>query len=189
MGAIDNNFLIGKFLVSMPDMEDDRFKETVVYMCTHGKDGAVGLIINKKLTDISFFDLAVPLDIKPRPDLESLGLYQGGPLYKIRGFVLHSSEYFKPGTFRIDKDIAVSSSVDILTDIAKGQGPKQNLIALGYAGWEPKQLEYELMDNRWLVVPSDKDLIFNTPDEFKWEKAIEESNIDLSRMIMRTGHA
>ena len=189
MELYDNKFLTGKFLIAMPDMDDERFEKSVIYVCSHGADGAMGFVINKKLNDISFFDLAVPLSVEPKAELGNMFLYQGGPLEKIRGFVLHSTEYSKPGTFKIDSNVAISSTLDILNDIAQGQGPKENLIALGYAGWEPKQLEYELMDNRWLVVPSDKDLIFNTPDEFKWEKAMDEANIDLSRMIMRTGDA
>lgn len=182
-------YLTGKFLVSMPGMEDDCFAQTVVYICSHGKDGAMGFVVNKKLKDFSFTDLAVKLPVHSAINLESMFLYQGGPIEKIRGFVIHSSDYDKPGTFKVDANVAVSSSLDVLTDIAYGAGPKNNLIALGYSGWEPLQLERELMANRWLVTPANSELLFNTPDELKWQRAIDESGIDLSRFISATGYA
>lgn len=189
MAAYNNNFLTGKFLVSMPDAEDDMFKQAVVYICSHGKEGAMGFVINKKLDWATFVDLSVPLPPHPAADLNSIFLYQGGPLEKVRGFVLHSPEYNKSGTFKIDNNVAISSSMDILTDIASGKGPEKNIIAMGYAGWNPQQLEYEIVDNRWLVVPSNPEIMFNTPDEFKWERAIDEAGIDFSRFINATGHA
>lgn len=189
MASLNNTSLTGNLLVSMPGMEDECFAETVIYVCSHGKEGAMGFAINKKLKDFSFNDLAVNLPVQTAPKLESMFLYQGGPIEKIRGFVLHSADYNKPGTFKIDDEIAVSSSLDILTDIAYGNGPKNNLIALGYSGWEPLQLEKELINNRWLAVPASVDLLFNTPDELKWTKALDQSGIDLRRFIAATGHA
>lgn len=189
MARLDNKFLTGNFLVSMPGIEDERFAETVVYICSHGKEGAMGFAVNKKLKDFSFTDLAVNLPVPSSANLESMFLYQGGPLEKIRGFVLHSVDYNKPGTFQVDANVSVSSSLDILTDIAYGNGPKNNLIALGYSGWDPMQLESEIINNRWLVTPADFDLLFNTPDELKWQRAVEQSGIDLRRFICSTGHA
>ncbi len=189
MGTMADKFLTGKFLVSMPEMDDERFAESVVYICSHGKEGSMGFVINKKLKDFSFSDLAIQIPVHTPANLESLFLYQGGPLERIRGFVLHSAEYNKPGTFQIDDKVAVSSSLDILTDIAYGNGPRNNLIALGYSGWEPMQLETELINNKWLVVPANADLLFNTPDELKWQRAMDESGVDLTRFIASTGHA
>lgn len=189
MGTITEKSLVGSFLAAMPGMDDERFAESVVYVCSHGKEGTMGFIINKKLKDFSFSDLAVNIPIHTPANLESMFLYQGGPLEKIRGFVLHSAEYNKPGTFRIDNNVAISSSLDILTDIAYGQGPKNNLIALGYSGWEPMQLETELIYNKWMIVPANADLLFNTPDELKWQRAMDESGIDLTRFVSATGHA
>lgn len=185
-----DKYLSGKFLISMPGSEDDCFAQSVIYICSHSQEGAMGFVINKKLKDFSFSDLAVKLpDVHNKSFLESMFLYQGGPLEKIRGFVLHTSDYQKPGTFRIDSNISISSSLDILTDIAYGSGPKENLIALGYSGWEPNQLERELLENRWLIAPANPELMFNTPDEWKWERAIEESGLDLNRFIPHTGWA
>lgn len=182
--------LTGKFLVAMPDMTDDGFAKSVIYLCSHGSEGTMGFIINQKLKDFSFSDLAVSL---PEEDqmirINSMWLYQGGPLEKIRGFVLHSSDYRKRGTFSVDPSVSVSSSLDILTDIASGHGPKEQLIAMGYSGWEPMQLEHELLENRWLVAPSNPDLLFRTPDELKWERAMDESHVDLMRFVPLTGSA
>lgn len=189
MAVTDSDFLTGKFLVSMPGVDDECFSQTVVYVCSHGQDGAMGFVVNKKLKDFSFTDLAVKIPVNSVSNLESMFLYQGGPIEKIRGFVLHSPEYFKPGTFKINSEVSVSSSLDVLTDIAYGAGPKNNLIALGYSGWEPQQLERELMENRWLVTPANTDLLFNTPDDVKWEKALAETGIDFTRFIARTGYA
>lgn len=190
MAQADHNFLSGNFLVSSPWVDDETFAHTVIYMCSHGPDGAMGFVINKKLKDFSFNDLAVKLPkIHDASLLENMFLYQGGPLEKIRGFVLHSSDYNKEGTFQIDKSVCVSSSLDILTDIAYGTGPKENLIALGYSGWEPMQLECELLENKWLVAPANPKLLFDTEDEFKWERALDESGIDLNRFIPHTGRA
>lgn len=190
MALIRDNDLTGKFLLSLSDDDDDCFSQAVVYLCSHGKDGALGFVINKKLKDFSFSDLAVKLpNLHNSSLLESMFLYQGGPMEKIRGFVLHSSEYNKSGTFRVDNNVSVSSSLDVLTDIAYGSGPKNNLIALGYSGWEPMQLETELLTNRWLVVSSSPELLFNTPDELKWERAMDESGIDMQRFIPITGRA
>ena len=185
----DCKFLTGKCLVATPDMDDENFANTLIYICSHGKDGAMGFVVNRKLKDFSFTDLAVKLPLNPNLNLDSMFLYQGGPLEKIRGFVLHSSEYYKPGTLRIDNNIAISSSLDVLTDIAYGIGPKNNLIALGYSGWDPFQLEHELKNNHWLVIDAHKDLLFNTPDELKWERAIEQTGIDFSRYINIIGNA
>lgn len=188
--AFDNNkFLTGKCLIAAPDMKDERFANALVYICSHDRQGAMGFVVNKKLQDFSFSDLAIKLPLNPNINLDGLFLYQGGPVEKIRGFVLHSSEYYKPGTLKIDSNVAVSSSVDVLTDIAYGVGPKNNLIALGYSAWEPSQLEHELKFNHWLVTSASKDLLFNTPDELKWERAMDETGIDFSRFINVTGFA
>ncbi|MBE6451530.1 MAG: YqgE/AlgH family protein [Alphaproteobacteria bacterium] len=189
MEHLNNKYLTGKCLVATPFIDDERFVDTLVYICSHGKDGAMGFIVNRKLKDFSFADLAVKMPLNPNLNLDSMFLYQGGPIEKIRGFVLHSSEYFKQGTLKIDNNIAVSSSLDVLTDIAYGIGPENNLIALGYSGWEPLQLEKELIHNQWLVVDAHKDLLFNTPDELKWERALDETKIDFNRYINITGYA
>ena len=181
--------LAGKFLVSMPKLDDESFHHSVIYLCSHGKEGAMGFMINKKLKDFSFSDLAVPLPVNQFSNIENIYLYQGGPIEKIRGFVLHSAEYNKPGTYQIDEHVAVSSNLDILKDIAYGAGPVENLVALGYSAWEPMQLESEILNNDWLIVDSSNEILFHTEDDLKWEKAVAYSGIDLNRLIFNTGHA
>lgn len=182
-------YLTGKCLVSMPHMEDERFADTLIYICSHSKEGAMGFVVNKKIKEFSFADLANQLPISTTHPVEPIDLHQGGPLEKIRGFVLHTTDYIKPDTVVIDDKMAVSSSIDIITDIAFGMGPKENLIALGYASWAPQQLENEIRSNSWLVTDPTPELVFRTKDEEKWQKAIESLGIDLNRLSSRAGHA
>lgn len=180
----EENYLTGKCLVSMPGMNDERFAGSLIYVCSHSRDGAMGFVVNKKIKEFSFADLANQLPINIVRPLTPIDLYQGGPLDKVRGFVLHSTDYLKGDSIVIGEGIAVSSSVDILTDIAFGNGPKDNLIALGYASWAPQQLEKEIINNDWLVAPSSPDLVFHTKDEEKWQKALDSIGIDLTRLSL-----
>lgn len=148
-----------------------------------------GFRCEQKIKEFSFADLANQLPINTIHPIEPIDLHQGGPLEKVRGFVLHSTDYIKPDTVVIDDKIAVSSSIDIITDIAFGTGPKENLIALGYASWAPQQLESEIVNNSWLVANPTPELVFRTKDEEKWQKAIESLGIDLSRLVAKAGHA
>ena len=189
MATFKDKSLAGKFLVSMPGLEDESFHQSVVYLCSHGQDGAMGFIINKKLKDFSFSDLSVPLDVNRFSNLANMYLYQGGPVERIRGFVLHSAEYNRPGTYQVNSNVAVSSNLDVLKDIAYGAGPAENLVALGYSAWEPMQLEREILNNDWLIVDASNEILFHTEDSLKWEKALARSGVDLSRLILQTGHA
>ena len=189
MALLKETYLSGKVLISSPKMEDDCFSDSVVYVCSHGPEGAMGFVINKKLKDFSFSDLAVPLDICPQNRLNDIFLYQGGPVEKIRGFVLHSAEYYKPGTYQVNRDVAVSSSLDVLKDIACGIGPIDNLVALGYCTWQPAQLEKEIVNNDWFVTDSSNELLFHTDDNDKWQLAMDQTKIDLSRFIFQIAHA
>lgn len=189
MTVSKENYLTGKCLVSMPNMQDERFADTLIYICSHSKDGAMGFVVNKKIKEFSFADLANQLPINTLRPIEAIDLHQGGPLEKVRGFVLHSTDYVKEDTIVIDDKIAVSSSIEIITDIAFGTGPKDNLIALGYASWAPQQLEKEIINNTWLVTNPTPELVFRTKDEEKWQKAIDSLGIDLNRLCARQGHA
>lgn len=189
MPTISDNFLTGKCLISMPNMQDERFAETLVYICSHTKDGAMGFVVNKRIKEFSFADLANQLPINTIRPIEQIDLHQGGPLEKVRGFVIHSTDYIKEDTIVIDDKIAISSSIDIITDIAFGTGPKDNLIALGYASWAPQQLEAEIINNTWLVGTPTPELVFRTKDEDKWQKALDSLGIDLNRLSSRLGHA
>lgn len=184
-----NNFLVGKCLIAMPNMHDERFANTLIYICSHSENGAMGFVVNKKIKEFSFADLANQLPIANINPIVPIDLHQGGPLEKVRGFVLHSTDYIKEDTIVIDEQIAVSSSIDILTDIAFGIGPKDNLIALGYASWAPNQLEQEIVCNSWIVTNPTPELVFHTKDEEKWHKAITDLGIDISRLSIRSGRA
>jgi putative transcriptional regulator len=185
----DENYLTGKCLIAMPNMEDERFAKSLVYICSHTKDGAMGFVVNKKIKEFSFADLANQLPINTIKPIEPIELHHGGPLEKVRGFVIHSTDYVKGDTIVISDNIAVSSSIDIITDIAFGLGPKENLIALGYASWAPQQLEREIMNNSWLVTQPDTELVFKTKDEEKWQKAIESIGIDINHLSNFSGRA
>ena len=183
------DFLTGKCLVAMPNMTDEHFAHSLIYICSHTTDGAMGFIVNKKIKEFSFADLATQLPINPIQPIAPMDLHQGGPLEKIRGFVLHTTDYVKKDTVVIDENMAISSSIDILTDIAFGIGPKDNLIALGYSSWTANQLETEIKNNNWLIVTPDTDLVFRTKDEDKWQKAIDELGIDINHLSYTAGHA
>ncbi len=189
MNLNGNNYLTGKCLISMPNMEDERFSHSLVYICSHNQDGAMGFVVNKKIKEFSFSDLASQLPIKNLKPQTPIDLYQGGPFEKVRGFVIHSTDYVKNDTLVISNDIAISSSIDIITDIAFGMGPKENLIALGYASWGPRQLEQEIVNNTWLVGEPTPELMFRTQDTLKWQKAIEALGIDIERLSNYAGRA
>lgn len=189
MFKINNGNLTGKCLISSPYMEDEHFGHSVVYICSHGKEGAMGFIINKRIEDVTFSDLANQLPLKSFAPTQDIALHQGGPLERIRGFVLHSTDYIKEDTVVIDKSIAVSSSIDIINDIAFGTGPKDNIIALGYSSWKPEQLEQEIIRNDWIISDSEPELVFRTKDEDKWSKALELAGIDAANLASYSGRA
>lgn len=185
----NDSYLTGKCLIAMPNMDDERFAGSLIYICSHTKEGAMGFVVNKKIKEFSFADLANQLPISTIKPIAPIELHQGGPLEKVRGFVIHSTDYVKEDTIVISDNIAVSSSIDIITDIAFGMGPKENLIALGYASWAPQQLEREIMNNTWLVTQPDSELVFRTKDEEKWQKAIDSLGIDINHLSVYSGHA
>ncbi|MBE6453214.1 MAG: YqgE/AlgH family protein [Alphaproteobacteria bacterium] len=185
----NSEYLVGKCLVSSPCMEDEPFSRSVIYVCSHTKDGAMGFIINKKIKEFSFADLAMQLPIDFNKPVTPIDLYQGGPLDKVRGFVLHSTDYKRADSIEPGGGVAISSSIDILTDIAFGAGPKDNIIALGYSNWAPSQLEQEIINNQWIVVPASPELVFKTKDEDKWQAALDSIGIDISRFSNICGRA
>ena len=182
-------YLTGKCLVAMPNMKDERFENSLIFICSHTKNGAMGFVVNKIMPEFSFADLASQLPIKTVQPIDGIELHLGGPMEKVRGFVLHSTDYVKDDTVVIDDNIAISSSIDVITDIAFGTGPKENLIALGYASWAPNQLEEEIINNTWLVVNPTPELVFRTKDEDKWQKAIDSLGFDVSNLSQTMGRA
>lgn len=185
----DKYSFAGKCLISTSNMADEQFEKAVIYVCSHSKDGAMGFVINKRIKEFSFADLAMQLPIDTSRPVAPIDLYRGGPLDKVRGFVLHSTDYLRGDSIAPGGGIAISSSVDILTDIAFGIGPRENLIALGYANWAPQQLEKEIINNYWLVAPASPELVFRTKDEDKWSAALTSLGISPVHLSDFSGHA
>lgn len=184
-----DRYTTGHFLIAMPGMADDRFQQSVIYMCAHGPDGAMGLVVNKPIDSITFPDLLTQLDIPVPPSGEGIEVLFGGPVETGRGFVLHSADYMQDATMVVGDDVALTATVDILRDIAEGDGPKQSLLALGYAGWSPGQLDDEIMANGWLSVEADSDLLFDTGLQTKWARALKKLGIDPLMLSDEAGHA
>lgn len=181
--------LTGKLLVAMPGMRDPRFAKSVIYMCAHSSDGAMGLVVNQALNALSFPDLLTQLGIETSSVTQSIRVHVGGPVESGRGFILHSSEYRHHGTLVVDDRFALSATVDILKAMARGDGPRQSLLALGYAGWGPGQLDGEMKANGWLHVASDEDLVFGRDLEAKWGRAMAKLGIDPRMLSGEAGHA
>jgi len=184
-----DTYLTGRFLLAMPGMQDERFQKTVIYMCAHGPEGAMGLVVNKPLESISFPDLLEQLDITMPPSGEGIEVLFGGPVETGRGFVLHSPDYIHDATMVVDEDVALTATIDILRAIAEGDGPAQSLLALGYAGWGPGQLDDEIKANGWLSLNSDPTLLFETDVDDKWTAAMRKLGIDPLMLSDEAGHA
>jgi putative transcriptional regulator len=190
-------FLEGQLLIAMPAMSDKRFARSVIYICAHSAEGAMGLIINQRAPHINFPDLLERLKIVEDEeegmlpeDLVSMAIHVGGPVEPERGFVLHSADYFVPSsTLPIDDDICLTATIDILKALAAGKGPDKAILALGYAGWAPGQLEAEIQANGWLHCPSDLSLIFDGDLEQKYERALMKIGVDPSHLVNAAGHA
>jgi putative transcriptional regulator len=181
--------LAGQLLVAMPQMQDPRFARTVIYMCAHTPEGAMGLVVNRLVHSITFPDLLEQLGVEPALGGNEIRVHFGGPVESGRGFVLHTAEYNREGTLPINSGIALTATVDILRDIARGTGPRQRLLALGYAGWGPGQLDAEIQANGWLQVPADEQLVFGGDLDNKWEHALAKLGIDFGRLSSESGHA
>lgn len=183
------SYLSGHFLVAMPSMPDPRFSRAVVYLCAHNADGAMGLVINRLFDPLTFKDLLGQLDIPVDEASRDIRVHFGGPVEAGRGFVLHSSDYDGDGTMKVDKDVSLTATVDILKALAEGQGPKRCFLALGYAGWAPGQLDAELQANGWLHAPGNADLLFDPEIEHKWDSVLAGLGIKPAMLSSEAGHA
>jgi putative transcriptional regulator len=184
-----DSYLVGQLLVAMPGMRDPRFSKSVVFMCAHSPEGAMGLVINRALESLTFGDLLEQLQITPAPAERAINIHFGGPVETSRGFVLHSPDYRQDGTLVVADDIALTATVDILRAIAAGQGPRHHLLALGYAGWGPGQLDGEIRANGWLHVAADEALVFDRNLDSKWERAMAKIGIDPRMLSDAAGNA
>ncbi len=178
----------GKLLLAMPGMGDPRFTKSAIFMCSHSDEGAMGISINQRVDGLTFAQLLSQLKIKTRKP-EDIPIHSGGPVETGRGFVLHTSDYFHSSTLKVTPEISLSATVDILTLLAEGKGPRQALLALGYAGWGPGQLESEIKKNSWLTVEGTEKLIFKTPLNEKWTQAMALAGIDSAKLSAEAGHA
>ena len=191
------SFLDGQMLIATPSMSDERFSRSVIYICAHSSEGAMGIVVNQPAANISFPDLLVKLDVIPATDLIKLPsraggvkVLKGGPVETERGFVLHSADFFiENSTLPIDRGICLTATLDILKAIARGKGPESAILALGYAGWAPGQLETEIHDNGWLHCPADSDLVFGTEVETKHARALRKIGIRPGMLSSEVGHA
>jgi len=181
--------LTGQMLVAMPGMQDERFQHAVIYLCAHSDDGAMGLVVNQPLESLTFPDLLEQLGIVPSLTCDQINVHFGGPVESGRGFVLHTPDYVQESTMVVDDEIALTATVDILRAIADGAGPRHHILALGYSGWGPGQLDDEIKANGWLTVDSDDDLVFGTDVETKWERAMTKIGVDPRMLSDEAGHA
>ena len=190
-------YLDGQMLIAMPAMNDERFARAVIYVCAHSSEGAMGIIVNQPAGNIKFPDLLVQLEVIPAAErielpvrAEDVKVLKGGPVETGRGFVLHSADFFiENSTLPIDEGICLTATLDILKAIAHGNGPQSAILALGYAGWAPGQLETEIQANGWLHCAADSELIFGTDTGGKYEKALRKIGIDLGMLSSESGHA
>lgn len=182
--------LTGQLLIAMPGMGDPRFAHSVIYLCAHSHEGAMGLMVNKPAEGLGLADVLDRLDIPIPDDSATLGVHIGGPVETGRGFVLHSDEYrSRLQSLMVAEGFAMTATQDILEDMAAGNGPSHALLMLGYAGWGPGQLEGEIARNGWLTSPASRDLVFTHPDSRKWHAALEEIGIDPLGLSAAAGRA
>lgn len=182
-------YLAGQLILAMPGMRDPRFEKSVIYMCAHNEDGAMGLVVNRALESLTFPDMLEQLGIDPVGAGDKINVHFGGPVESGRGFVLHSRDYLQEATMVVDHDVALTATVDILKAIAGDEGPRQSLLALGYAGWGPGQLDTEIKSNGWLHVAADSDLVFGPDLGAKWGQAMDKIGIDPRMLSEDAGHA
>ena len=190
-------YLDGQMLIAMPSMGDERFARSLIYVCAHSSEGAMGIVVNQPAAHITFPDLLVQLEVVGAPDLIQLPphagevkVLKGGPVETSRGFVLHSADFFiENSTLPIDDGICLTATLDILKAIARGDGPRSAVLALGYAGWAPGQLENEINQNGWLHCNADSELIFGQDMDGKYKQALSKIGIDLGMLSSEAGHA
>ncbi len=178
------------FLIAMPSLKDPFFAGSVTYLCEHNDEGAMGLVINVP-ADMPLYELLEQLDMVPEEELPELDepVLQGGPIAADRGFVLHTPVAGFSSSQMLADNLMITTSPDILTTLGTEQAPEEYLVTLGYAGWTPGQLEQELLENSWLTIPADTNLIFDTPLAKRWQQAIARLGIDPRHLSYQVGHA
>ena len=186
---LDEARLTGQLLIAMPTMDDPRFAQSVIYLCAHTEDGAMGLVLNRPLVSPTFEDLLRQLDVSPTPPARKITLCDGGPIDGARGFVLHTADWTGDGSLQVDDSVALTASLDVLKAIAAGEGPRAGLLALGYASWGAGQLDEEIFSNVWLSAPATIDLVFDDDYATKWRRAFASLRVDPALLSGVAGHA
>ena len=176
-------------MLAMPNMGDPRFERAVICMCEHNEEGAMGIVVNQPSFDIEFSELMEQLEIDLPTQHEDIPVFTGGPVEPNRGFVLHSADFTQESTLVVSEIVALTATVEILRAMAMGTGPNNSLLALGYAGWGPGQLESEIQQNAWLHTEIDTDLLFSTEADIKWPLAMAKLGVDVSMLSSTPGHA
>jgi putative transcriptional regulator len=184
-----SNYLTGKFLVAMAGMPDPRFVKALILICGHDENGAMGLVINRPLMSLTFNDLLDNLKIDAPQDFANIKLHFGGPVEVGRGFVIHSNDYKHESTVRINDDVSLTATADILKAIVDGKGPNKMLLALGYAGWGATQLDQEIVANGWIVTDFSQDVLFNVPIDVRWDRALALAGIKADMISLEGGRA
>lgn len=185
---MDTSYLKNHLLIAMPTLRDPNFERTVTYICEHNNDGAMGIVINRP-TDILLAEVFEQMEIKADSPARDDKVFVGGPVEEQRGFVLHTGPSRWESSLTVDTDVSVTTSRDILEAMAQGKGPANTLLALGYAGWSPGQLEQEMLDNAWLTGPADKRILFELPPAQRWEAAARLLGVDMALISNQSGHA
>lgn len=182
--------LANQFLIAMPSLDESYFGRTIIYLCEHDDEGAMGLVINKP-TELSIAKVLAELNLVDEDDdkLSGQNVLSGGPVQTDRGFILHNDDHLWSSSLKLDDKITVTTSKDILEKLNTEQGPQKFIMTLGYAGWSPGQLEQELAENTWLTLEADPELMFNTPVENCWDKALEKLGVSIDQLSSMSGHA
>lgn len=192
----DRGFLDGQFLVAMPGMADERFSRSVIYICAHTSEGTMGLVLNQRAPQVKLPQILVQLGVLPEgkpivlpTKARQVNVLRGGPVETGRGFVLHSADFYvESATMPVDEGLCLTTTIDVLKAIARGDGPDRALLALGYAGWEAGQIENEIRENAWLSCPADPEIIFDDGIETKYERVMKILGVDPAMLSSTAGH-
>ncbi len=189
LGPNGPDWLTGQILIAMPSMRDPRFAQSVIFVCAHTEDGAMGVVLNQPLKRPKFSDLLSQLGVAPRPPKREIRLGTGGPVDDDRGFVLHSPDWTAEGSLAVDENYMLTANLEVLHAIAAGGGPERGFLALGYAGWDAGQLDEEIKQNAWLSAPADAAIVYDGDDTTKWQRALATLRIDPGMLSGMAGRA
>ncbi|GJL82280.1 MAG: UPF0301 protein [marine bacterium B5-7] len=181
--------LANHLLIAMPSMRDPNFERTVTLLCQHDENGSLGLVINRRIDEFSLADVLEHLDLKPETAEAANPVFSGGPVHPELGMVLHNDQHQWESTMRISESLGLTTSLDIMQAISRGEGPARSMMVLGYAGWGSGQLEHELQENAWLCAPVNSQIVFDTPVDERWSAAAALLGVDLMTLSTDAGHA